>query len=295
MSVLWAGVFAGYARSVEGLLPGQRNSWPMQSKNWRDFALPCRAAGGTKSAMRIAVVSDIHGNLPALDAVIADMRAQGIARVFNLGDSLSGPLWPVETAERLIALGWPSLAGNHERQLLTLPMADMGLTDAATAAVLPQWAMDWMRALPSTLTLENGLLLCHATPGSDHTYWLHKGRRGTMREATMHEIERDATDHALTLCGHTHLPRHVVLANGRQIANPGSVGLPAYEDDLPTYHVVETGDPLARYLIAEYGAAGWSVALRAVSYDYEMAARRAERAGRANWAHALRTGRVMGR
>ncbi|CAN7412416.1 metallophosphoesterase [Phenylobacterium sp. LjRoot219] len=65
--------------------------------------------------MRFAAVSDIHGNLPALEAVIADIGAQGVTEVVNLGDSLSGPLWPVETAGRLIALGWPSLAGNPSR------------------------------------------------------------------------------------------------------------------------------------------------------------------------------------
>lgn len=243
--------------------------------------------------MRFAAVSDIHGNLPALEAVIADIEAKGVGAVVNLGDSLSGPLWPVETAERLIALGWPCLAGNHERQLLTLPAEEMGRTDAATAARLTDGVRAWMARLPASLALGDDVLLCHGTPTSDHTYWLHKGRRGSMREATEIEIARDATGHALTLCGHTHLPRCVALSDGRQIANPGSVGLPAYEDDLPSYHVVETGTPHARYLIAERTEGSWAVELHAVSYDYELSARRAEAAGRPTWAHALRTGRVM--
>jgi predicted phosphodiesterase len=243
--------------------------------------------------MRFAAVSDIHGNLPALDAVIADIEARGVSEVVNLGDSLSGPLWPVETAERLIALGWPSLAGNHERQLLTLPVERMGRTDAATAAQLTDGIREWMAGLPSRLKLAEDVLLCHGTPASDHTYWLHKGHRGAMREASDDEVAGDATADALTLCGHTHLPRRVRLADGRQVANPGSVGLPAYEDDLPSYHVVETGTPHARYLIAERIERSWTVELHAVAYDFERSARRAEASARPTWAHALRTGRVM--
>lgn len=243
--------------------------------------------------MRFAAVSDIHGNLPALEAVIADLEARGVTEVVNLGDSLSGPLWPVETAERLIALGWPCLAGNHERQLLTLAPEAMGQTDAATAAVLTGQIREWMAGLPARLELAQDVLLCHGTPASDHTYWLHKGRRGAMREATEAEVAGDATAHALTLCGHTHLPRSLALADGRQVANPGSVGLPAYEDDLPSYHVVETGTPHARYLTAERAAGRWRVELHAVAYDFEISARRAEAAHRPTWAHALRTGRVM--
>jgi predicted phosphodiesterase len=243
--------------------------------------------------MRFAAVSDIHGNLPALEAVIADIAARDVAKVVNLGDSLSGPLWPVETAERLIALGWPSLAGNHERQLLTLASEEMGQTDAATAILLTAPIRRWMSALPASLALAEDVLLCHGTPANDHTYWLHKGLRGRMREASDAEIASDATGHALTLCGHTHLPRHVHLVDGRQIANPGSVGLPAYDDDLPSYHVVETGTPHARYLTAERVDGRWQVELHAVSYDFEISARQAEVAGRPTWAHALRTGRVM--
>ncbi len=72
--------------------------------------------------MRLALVSDIHGNLAALDAVIADMQKRHIQCVVNLGDSLSGPLLPLETADRLRALPWLHVAGNHERQVLRLPI-----------------------------------------------------------------------------------------------------------------------------------------------------------------------------
>lgn len=254
-----------------------------------------RAHGGDGHAcsMRLAAVADIHGNLPALEAVLGDIQGRDVDLVVNLGDSLSGPLWPVETAERLMALGWPTLAGNHERQLLTLGRDEMGATDAATAALLTDRVRAWMAVLPPTLQIADDLLLCHGVPTSDRTYWLHRGRRGAMREASAPEVAEHATAHALTLCGHTHLPRAVQLGDGRQIANPGSVGLPAYEDDLPTYHVVETGAPHARYLTAERTEGAWRVELHAVPYDFEVSARKAEAAGRPTWAHALRTGRVM--
>ena len=68
--------------------------------------------------MRIAVLSDIHGNLEALKAVLRDLADRRVDTIVNLGDSLSGPLQPSETAAFLMAQPWPQLAGNHERQLL---------------------------------------------------------------------------------------------------------------------------------------------------------------------------------
>jgi predicted phosphodiesterase len=70
--------------------------------------------------MRIALVSDIHGNLPALEAVLEDTRRRAVSRIVNLGDSLSGPLLPLETARFLMKQDWVQLAGNHERQLLEI-------------------------------------------------------------------------------------------------------------------------------------------------------------------------------
>ncbi len=68
--------------------------------------------------MKIAIISDIHGNLPALRAVLADIARQCVDQTVNLGDSLSGPLQPAETADLLMAQGFPTIKGNHERQLL---------------------------------------------------------------------------------------------------------------------------------------------------------------------------------
>jgi predicted phosphodiesterase len=239
---------------------------------------------------RIAILTDIHGNLPALEAVIADAEAQGCTRFANLGDSLSGPLWPAETADLLIARDWPTIAGNHERQLLTFDRARMGASDAFARDGLNDGHLQWLASLPPTLDLSREVLLCHGTPTDDLEHFLHTVDGGTAREARDSEIRDRAGDRlaAMILCGHTHLPRIVALEDGRVIANPGSVGLQAYDDDHPSPYRVENGDPLARYAILD----GTDVTLRAIAYDHETAARRADSNGSAAWANALRTGRM---
>jgi len=239
---------------------------------------------------RIAILTDIHGNLPALEAVIADAEAQGCTGFVNLGDSLSGPLWPAETANLLIDLDWPTIAGNHERQLLTIDRARMGASDAFARDALNDRHLQWLASLAPTLELSPDVLLCHGTPADDVEHFLHTVDGGTAREASEAETLERAGDRseALILCGHTHLPRIVTLEDGRTIANPGSVGLQAYDDDHPVAYRVEVGDPCARYAIVD----GMAVTLLAIDYDHEAAARRAEMNGSYDWAIALRTGRM---
>jgi predicted phosphodiesterase len=248
--------------------------------------------------MTWAVVSDIHGNLPALQAVVADAGA--VDGWINLGDILSGPLWPAQTADWLMARerrGWITIAGNHERQVLTQALERMSATDRHTAQQLGPEHRAWLQGLPPTLRPAPGLLCVHGTPGSDVVYWLETVTPQGLREATDAEAsERAAGVHAeLVLCGHTHLPRdrmvHRTIGPIR-VVNPGSVGLPAFDDDHQHVHVVENGSPHARYAVVERHAAGWQVQLRQVTYDWEAAARQAEHNGRGDWADALRTGRV---
>jgi predicted phosphodiesterase len=250
---------------------------------------------------RLAVVSDIHGNLPALEAVLEDIGRAGVDQVVDLGDLVSGPLWPAETAARLIALGWPTLRGNHERQVLAA--GALGPSDAFAAARLDAAQRAWLAALPTTLELAPDVHACHGTPASDLQYLLETvtggfdraaGRSGR-RAATEAEIAARLGDFGaggLVLCGHTHVARAAALADGRLVVNPGSVGLQAYDDANPQVHVVEAGTPHARYALLTRRGAGWQVELRALPYDHEAAARRAEDAGRGDWADALRTGRV---
>ncbi|KRE89518.1 metallophosphoesterase [Frateuria sp. Soil773] len=244
--------------------------------------------------MRIAVLSDIHGNLAALDAVLADLARRGCDLAVNLGDLLSGPLFPAETAERLMALDLPTIRGNHERQLLEQPPERMGASDAYARACLDEVQLDWLRALPAELRLNEAVHLCHGTPGSDLDYFLEDVDAGGCRPAAAERVHAraGAVDAELILCGHTHTPRAVRLDDGRLVVNPGSVGLQAYAWDRPRPHAVETGTPHARYAIVERGARGWSVESIALAYDWEAAARAADARGRPEWAHALRHGRM---
>jgi len=238
---------------------------------------------------RIAVLSDIHGNLPALEAVVADAEAQGCTHFLNLGDILSGPLWPAETADYLMARDWPTIAGNHERQVLTLPPERMNASDAFTRPRLSDAQLRWMAALPAMLTLDD-TLLCHGTPASDVEPLLETLEPSGLRAANEIEIvgRLEGRRERQILCGHTHIPHLRVLADGRSVLNPGSVGLQAYDDDHPWPYRVENGDPLARYATLD----GDTIALRAVAYDHLAAARKAEAEGRPDWAIALVTGRM---
>lgn len=240
--------------------------------------------------MRFAAISDVHGNLPALEATFDDIRRTGIDLIVNLGDSLSGPLWPLETANKLIALGLPTIAGNHDRQML---QEDAVGSDAFAASKINAAVRAWLASLPPLLNLTDEVLLCHGTPVSDKSYWLHRGKPGAFRKAAHDEIDDFEMPYRLALCGHTHLPRCVRLSGGKTIANPGSIGLPAYDDDELDPDLAAFGGPQAQYLIAERREEIWHVELRSVSYDFESAARRAEQNGREGWAHTLRSGRVM--
>ena len=244
--------------------------------------------------MKIAAISDIHGNLAALDAVLADIAQRGVDVIVNLGDIVSGHLQPRETAARLMALALPTIRGNHERQLLGDP-ARMGVSDAfARAQLLPE-QLAWINALPATLRLRHDVLLVHGTPASDLVYFLDTVTPQGSRAATLDEVSArigDA-DAALVLCGHTHMPRALQLPDGWLVVNPGSVGLQAYDDDHLYPHVMENGTPHARYAIVESDAHGvWRAQFHQVRYDWEAAAQLALAHGRPDWVTPLRSGRV---
>jgi predicted phosphodiesterase len=134
--------------------------------------------------MRLALVSDIHGNLAALEAVIADLENRQIDQVVNLGDTLSGPLLPAETAQRLQQLAWLHVAGNHERQVLQLPLERQSASDAFTSGQLSQAEKRWLTSHANSCDadLHQGqrwpeqigadVALCHGSPRSDVEYLL---------------------------------------------------------------------------------------------------------------------------
>jgi predicted phosphodiesterase len=238
---------------------------------------------------RIAVLSDIHGNLPALKAVIADAEARGCTQFLNLGDILSGPLWPAETADFLMAREWPTIVGNHERQLVQLPLERMNASDMFTRPLLSEAHLAWMAAMPATLALDH-LYLCHGTPANDVEHFLETIEPGGLRRASEAEVAQRLGNRPerLTLCGHSHIPGRLRLADGRSVANPGSVGLQAFHDDQPWRYTVEAGDPNARYAVLDDG----QLVFHAVPYDHAAAAAKAEREGRSDWAKGLATGRM---
>lgn len=244
--------------------------------------------------MRIAVIADVHGNLLALEAVLADMRAMAPDLVVNLGDLVCGPFDPAGAADAQMALGCPSLKGNHDRWVVDDPSRR---TDALTRPLLTQAHLAWVDALPATLVLANGAVFaCHGSPaGGDLEYLLEDIDAGFPMLASDAVIAPRLTGIGaarLVLCAHTHVAR-VASVCGVLVVNPGSVGWPAYTDTVPVPHAVEAGSPHARYAVVTGGTGGWSVEMRAVPYDWEAAAAQAEVFGRPDIAYSARTGRVL--
>jgi len=243
--------------------------------------------------LRFAAIADIHGNLWALEAVLADIRARDVDLIVNLGDHLYGPLDPAGTAERLIALDLPAISGNQDRELIASTAAEGTLLENRQA--LRERHHAWLSKLPSTLLWEEeDVLLCHGTPFADDVYLLEQVHAAGVSLATPEKVLSllGGISHSLILCGHTHIPRAVRLPQGSMIVNPGSVGLQAFTDDLPVSHVMQTGSPHARYAILNRQQDGWQVEHISIVYDWNRAAEVAMRNGRPDWAQWLGSGRA---
>jgi predicted phosphodiesterase len=251
---------------------------------------------------RIAVLSDVHGNSPALAAVLAAVDAAGVDLVLNLGDIISGAVDPRGTLDLLATRpDIVTVRGNHERQVLTLPYDEMGTVDRIASGVLADADRTWLGSLPLTVEPVPGVLAFHAVPDDDATYLTQTVVGPTaehpsgVREATDDElVERLGAaygTYGLYLCGHTHQARIRRLLDGSLLVNPGSVGWPAYSDDAPLPHRIEVGVPEARYAILSDAADGWTAQLLAVPYDHEAAAALADELSQPDLAHMLRTGR----
>ncbi|WP_293797613.1 metallophosphoesterase family protein [uncultured Bosea sp.] len=244
------------------------------------------------SSVRLGVIADIHGNLPALEAVLARLDALAPDHIVNLGDCASGPLWPVETTALLRSRTMSHIRGNHDRAMGAASPEGLGASDSYAWQALAPEARAWLAGLPAGITVE-GALCFHACPGNDSAYLMEEVQNGHLAPSPIATIEQRLAGRTapLMLCGHSHLPRAARLSSGVIVLNPGSVGNPAYRDTNPA-HVSESGMPHARFAVVTLGAE-IAVEHHLVAYDWERAARRAEDNGRADWAYALRTGRAL--
>lgn len=205
------------------------------------------------AALKIALLSDLHGNLPALEAVLADIAAWGnVDAYWLLGDyAAMGPA-PVKVLERINAL--PNarfIRGNTDRYIATgdrpafpstgtiEPTQLPGLLEAAQSFSWTQgvvWAAgwrEWLAALPLDFreTLPDGtrVLCVHASPGTDDGL----GMRPTMSEAELAPLFANA-EADIVFVGHTHWPQDRIIA-GARVVNVGSVGLSFTPDGLASY------------------------------------------------------------
>lgn len=235
--------------------------------------------------MRIAVVSDIHGNHTAFEAVIADLRETSPDVVFHAGDLADGGSSPAETIDRLRDLGWAGLIGNTD-EMLAMPetfeefaharphMDHLWRVTREAAATTREWLgqerLEWLGQLPRKQVC-NSVAVVHAVP---NTCWTSPGPDATDTEmqSTYAELE-----HQIVVYGHIHLP-FVRRISNLTVANSGSVGLPF------------DGDPRASYLLITESIA----VVRRVEYDVEREVRALLASGlpHAEWVAGIkRTGR----
>jgi predicted phosphodiesterase len=242
--------------------------------------------------MRLAVVADIHGNLPALEAVLHDIRRRGADRTINLGDCVSGALWPRETMDLLDQLGLLTVRGNHDRWVAETPRERMYASDAFAFDALTAKQRTALGALPVQCFLEESIAAVHGKPGNDNEYLLESVVDGQLALAPVETITArlGGMQSSLLLCAHSHFPRVVYAGVATLIVNPGSVGCPAYSDPNPPAHVSAVGSPHARYALLDKRSGRWIVELIAVEYDWNAASTRALENGRPEWAQGLATG-----
>ncbi|MCF3965130.1 metallophosphoesterase family protein [Streptomyces fuscigenes] len=207
----------------------------------------------------VAVLSDIHGVLPALRAVLAEPDVAAADRIVVTGDIAAGPQ-PRQVLDVLRGLGDRALwvRGNADRELVEyrrgpragLPLADP--IDPWAAEQLTEDDLDLLQSLPLSVVVDD-VLFCHATPRDDTEI--------VLVDSPLHRWAEvfGALDPAVrgVVCGHTHMP-YVRLAHGRLVVNPGSVGMPY-------------GRPGAHWALLGPGGSRGGVQLRVTGYDAEAA------------------------
>ena len=228
--------------------------------------------------MRYALLSDVHGNLPALDAVLRDIDAQGrLDGVFHLGDLVGYAPWPNEVVERLRSEEIPGVAGNYDSTTATgydhcgcryedPRQAELShLSYAWTLEHTTAESKAWLGALPFRLDVRplgghrSGptMRLVHGNPVLNTVYWTEDRSDDFCRKMAG---KLGATAGDLVAFGHTHKPWHRTV-DGIVFLNTGSVGRP------------KDGDPRAGYVLVEFAEeGGFSAHVQRVEYDVAQAA-----------------------
>jgi putative phosphoesterase len=188
---------------------------------------------------RLAVIYDVHGNLAALDAVLAEVRADGIEHLVCGGDVALFGAHPAECVERLRAFDDQLIAvrGNCDRYLLEPPDVPADEVDVVswTRAALGDERVAWLGALPTVAAIdEHDALVVHASPRSDEDVILPDTDATAVGEMLAGMRRR------LLLCGHVHI-QYRRDVDGTELVNPGSVGLPADGDQRAAWAVLEGG------------------------------------------------------
>lgn len=218
----------------------------------------------------LAVISDIHGNLPALEAVVADLRSLAPDAVYVLGDIVNGCPWSAETFDLLAAQGWPMLMGNHDDAVLQLgtPRMEPRYADRAryaalwwTRSHLPRRILAALEVLPLEFRLAfegvPPLRLVHGLPGN-----FFVGLRPDSPEEWAARKLAPVSE-ATVAAGHTHaamirrIGRPDSPGDGWLVVNSGSVGAP-YD-----------GDVRAGYALLRGDRQGWRAEIRRVAYDLD--------------------------
>jgi putative phosphoesterase len=193
--------------------------------------------------LRVAALYDVHGNLPALEAVLADMERERVDEIVFGGDIAAGP-FPRQTLALVRSLAARCLRGNADRRY----------TDAPDAAwvweQLGEEEVGWLERLPGELVVGD-VLFVHAAPGSDEI---------VITPATTDERLSDLIDgveQRLVVAGHTHMQQDRQLARHRFV-NPGSVGMP-YEARPGAYWAVVGDEVELRRTDYDLGAAAAAI------------------------------------
>jgi putative phosphoesterase len=192
--------------------------------------------------LKIAIVSDVHGNLVALEAVLADLDRSQPDVVVHGGDLALHGSRPAECVDAIRERGWQGVLGNTDEMLWTGPPGELPVPVESigwTVSALGDEGLQWLRMQPLVWRLGDQFALVHAAPDS-----LWKGGRSDAPDAELDRIYRPL-DSALAVYGHIHRP-FVRQFDGLTVANSGSVSLSLDGDARASYLLVEDGRPQVR-------------------------------------------------